>query len=170
MSPTQPLPGGLAEPLHLLEPSPYPSMLLAGLLLLAAFGLLLWLGQHRRRAVLAPAGPVGPPPPPVADSIAARIREIHQRYRPARKRRRGCHELAATLRHHLDRTARAAHIGPPFATLTAREIGRRLGDRPVARLLDLLADLQFSRRLPSRDDFDGACALALEVVGEGRGR
>jgi hypothetical protein len=52
-------------------------------------------------------------------------------------------------------------------TLTAREISHRLGDAKLGSLFEPLADLQFRRREPSRQDFEGICDLAAESAGTG---
>ena len=46
---------------------------------------------------------------------------------------------------------------------TVREIEASVGDTAVSRLFSLLATLQFSRNPPDESDFEGACALALDV-------
>jgi hypothetical protein len=75
--------------------------------------------------------------------------------------RKGCHELAAALREHLGEQLESGHA---VATLTAAEMADRFGDTGFARFFDLLSQLQFHRRQPTRSDFEGACELALEVV------
>ena len=159
------LPADLAEPLHLLKPDPWATALgwLAALLLLT----LLWMlyRRLRRRRAARPLPPV-PPSPPVAavSGIEKSIDEIRRRYSDA-DHRQGCHQLSAALREHYEETDRHR-----FSTLTVREVAAAIGDVALTRFLGLLADLQFGRREPSRDDFQGACELAVSVARSRRQR
>ncbi len=157
------LPAGLADPLHLAQPFPFRTLAVIGLLAVLALLWMLWRRLRRRRPP-APAAAVSPPLSPPAAGIGAAITAIRGRFLDA-DRRRGCHQLSETLRAHLERGGRHR-----FSTLTAGEIAAAIGDVAVARFFDLLADLQFGRREPSRSDFDGLCDLACDVVVAGGGR
>lgn len=166
-----PLPGRLADPLHFPTP-PSCAWLVVWLLLIA--GLLVWLlrlAWRRWRARRRPAPAPRPSPPPPPGDIAAAIAAIRRRTLETRSYRQGCHELSGTLRAHWEaRPPAAGGARPRLTRMTAAEIGRRLGDGAVSRFLTLLAQLQFGRRPPSRNDFVGACNLAREVVSAGKGR
>lgn len=162
-----PLPAGLAEPLHLLEPFNWRGLLSAALaaIVLAAIAYLLFRRRRSRgRRVEAPPPGTSLPRSPVA-GIAAAIAAIRGRYSRLRRFRAGCHELSTVLRDHFGQRGRHR-----YSTLTAREIGERLGDTPMTRLLSLLAELQFGRREPGEADLETICDLAVEMVsrsGEG---
>lgn len=155
------LPGDLADPLHLLEPFPYKTLLVAA----AVLGYLLWRlirRLHRRKlAAPQPAPRSVPAAAAAAAPIAERIEALWRRFRETGRFREGCHELAGLLRAQLEAERRRR-----FSSLTAGEIGRHLGDSPWSRLFSLLAGLQFGRRPPSRSDFQGVCELAAEVAGQ----
>jgi hypothetical protein len=167
-----PLPEPLAGPLHFPSP-PSCAWLLVWFLLVA--GLLFWLGRllwRRLRRASAARG-ARPAPPPrrrrAASGIGAAIAAILDRHLRSATYRRGCHELSAALRTHWEEGGLGQPAGPRFTRMTAREIGGRLGDRPATRLLSVLSDLQFGRRGPTREDFQGACDLAAELVSKGGG-
>lgn len=158
------LPAGLADPLHLAQPLVPTPAFLAALAILALL-CFLWWRRLRRRRTPAPAPPAPPAPaPPPALGIGGTIDEIQRRYLHA-DRRRGCHRLSAELRAHFEHRGRHR-----FSTLTVGEIAAAVGDVALSRFFDLLADLQFGRRDPSRSDFRGICDLAREVVGAEGGR
>ena len=152
------LPFGLTEPLHLDEPFPWRAIVVAILLLwlLARF-----LRSLRRNRQEPPAEPVPPPVP--RSRIAEEIRALRTRYGRSKDFRAGCHELAEMLRSFFE-----AKRDVPFSTLTVGEMKPKLGDTAVVRFFSLLADLQFSRRTPTKSDFEGACDLALDVTRHGR--
>ena len=152
------LPAGLEYPLHLLEPWPWGEILTV-IFLAFLLALLVW----RRRRRKAPEAPATPPPVPspvvptrgLADAVA----DLRRRYRMTGDTRGACHELAGLVRGHFERLR-----GRPYTVLTAGEIRRREGDSPLSRLFGRLATLQFGRESPSRQDFDGACDVVLEVT------
>lgn len=155
------LPGDLAAPLHLIEPFPWRRALLVATVaaLIVATLVLMWRRMLRaRRARPRPAPPPPAPAPAPPSGLAAAIAALREQILRVGLFRQGCHELTRLLKAHFEGVEQR-----PYSTLTAREIGRLVGERPVARLLALLADLQFGRRPPDRDDFEGACLLALEM-------
>ena len=147
------LPFGFTDALHINEPFPWRGIVFAFLLLWLLYRFIKSL--RRERVVSAP-----PPSAPVRtrSRFAQEIQRLRKRYLSSKDFRAGCHELADLLRQHFE--SKRKH---PFSVLTAREIERRVGDSAVSRLFSLLADLQFSRRPPSKSDFEGACDLALDV-------
>lgn len=164
-----PLPGRLAGPLHFPSP-PSCAWLLVWLLLIAGLafwlGRLLWRRLRRWLAARPPRPAPAPPPPPAAAGIFATISGILGRHLQAGSYRQGCHELSGALRRHWEERGLVRSAGPPFTRLTAREIADRVGDRPATRLLSLLSTLQFGRREPTRQDLEGACKLAGELLAE----
>ena len=158
------LPHGVADPLHINEPFPIWTLVVAGLMLWLLYRLVRFLKQRSAEAISPPPSPSLPAPR--SSRIAAVIEDIRRRYRERKAYRSGCHELAAALREHFD----SGHsTKDPMTTLTAAEMTRRIGDTAVSRLFGVLSELQFYRRPPTQSDFDGACDLALEVA-ESRGR
>lgn len=153
------LPHPITEALHIDEPFPTWTLLVAALLLWALYrGYRYW----RARAAAAPSEPVrAAPPPPEGERIVSVIEAIRQRTLEQHAYRAGCHQLAAALKEHFGRSLSPERS---FERMTASEIARRIGDGAVSRYFDLLSRLQFFRRPPSRNDFDGACDLALDVV------
>jgi hypothetical protein len=151
-----PLPYGLTEPLHIEEPFPW---LLVFNTLLAIFLLIRrWLKKRRQRVEKRPERKT----PVRAKGLAHDIALLRERYRGHKANfRAACHELSALLRDHLEVTRRK-----PYGSLTAREMAKSLGDDKISRFFALLSELQFSRRRPTRSDFEGACSLALEASGE----
>ncbi|MEO1370479.1 MAG: hypothetical protein AAFX50_25135, partial [Acidobacteriota bacterium] len=93
------LPHGLADGLHLLEPSSVPWGLVAVAAVLAALGLRWWL-KRRRAADPAPASPTPSPPRPAPapsePGIRGRVKGLQARYRE--DRRAGMHALAQEVR------------------------------------------------------------------------
>ena len=140
------LPHGLTAPLHIDRPPPYGLMAIALLLLVI----------RRKRSAEKTIPPVLSTPQ--TGDIGTLIEELRRRHRRLSDFRLACHELAAELRTYYDRKMRRS-----ISTLTTREMVGRLGDTAVTRLFQLLAELQFSRKSPSRNDFEGACDVALEV-------
>ena len=167
------LPGPLAGSLHF-PSSPSGAWLLVWFALVA--GLVFWLGRllwRRLRRYLG-ARP-SPPARPAARprglfGIGSAIAAILDRHLQSESYRQGCHELSEALRTHWEQRGLIRPAGPRFTRMTAREIEGRVGDRPATRLLSVLSDLQFARREPSRDDFQGACELATELVAKRGGR
>ena len=171
MSVSNGLPAGLGEPLHLLEPSNLGAWL--GPLLAALLGSLL-IGLWRRLRGRRPVAPAPAPRPvvtaePSHGTILETLAELRKRHGRAKSFREGCHELASTLRQHFER--RTPALGAPLTTLTARELGERLGDPFAASLFALLEELQFRRREPGSSDFYGVCDMATEAIeGSASGR
>ncbi len=158
-----PLPGGLAGPLHF--PSPPGWSLPAAAVLLAA--VLLWqLWRWLRRRAARPPAPVPsrPSAPPTPVGIFELLGSLLRRHLTAGSYRAGCHELSGALRRHWEEQGLGGAARSRLTRLTAREARRQLGDRPAIRLLELLSQLQFGRSEPSRNDFEGACKLAAELV------
>ncbi len=155
-----PLPAGLAEPLHLDLPIPWRALaMVAALLLLSLVAtLLLWWLRRRRRA--APRALPAPAPRRRAAGIVEAIEALRRKHRRSRAVRRACHELSVLLREHFESGFRG------FVALTAGEIRGRFGEHRRSRFFELLARLQFGRSQPTRNDFEGICDLAVEVVGE----
>ena len=159
------LPAGLAEPLHILEPSS-PSY---GPWLLLALLLAWWWWRRRRRRVVVPPPrvtvPVAPSEPELS-GLAAAIESILKRFGgPDADHREGCHQLARELRRHFHDGRR------PFAVWTAREIVARATsaqtiEKRVARLFECLAELQFRRRPPEREELTSVLASAGRLVGD----
>ncbi len=160
------LPAGLADPLHLPK-AVAPWMVGCGclVLLLLAVLLVLWGLYRLGKRVKAKPRAAKPPPPPRARAggIGSRIEALAEEF--TADPRQGCHQLAAMLRDHFeaDRRERLDH-------LTAREIGSRLGDGKIAKLLLQLAGLQFGRDEPSPRAFRGICRDARWLVEGQRGR
>jgi len=154
------LPAGLSPPLHVLEPSGFPY---GALLALLALALLWWLLRRRRRpratATATPRATLAAVPGPRSDLQRA-IDALRRRTLRSADYRAGCHHLAELLRRHGEETGRH-----PLSVLTAGEIATLLGRAPLAAVLELLAELQFRRHEPTRDDFEGACDFAGEVAG-----
>ena len=159
------LPHGLTEPLRYLQPFPWPALVAAGLALALALAVALALRRRPRRAPAPPAAAPVAPAAAVAGGALAELRGLRRRHLEAATYRRGCHDLSAFLRRHLEATRRR-----PFSSWTAREVRRAEGDTAFSRLLALVSELQFSRRPPARSDFEGICDLAGELlVPEARG-
>lgn len=170
------LPAGLGDPLHLLEPSNVdtwlPSLLATLLGLLLTWAWRRWKAKQGRKAEPTTARP-RPVAAGGADSVLNEVAALRRRHARARTFREGCHALASTLRHHLERTrdSGAGDPGPPIPTLTAREMDARLGDPLVVGFFELLEELQFRRWEPEKTDFLGVCDLATEILverGEGK--
>lgn len=156
-------PTDLAVPLHLLNPYPYGKALLW--LAAAALGALLWAWwrrTRRRSADVAVPRAVPAPPSPAASGIWSTINQIRNRYQDADPRR-GCHELSEALRSHHEKASRKR-----LSTLTAREIAAAVGDSAVGTFFELLAELQFRRRDPSRDELRDICKFAAETAGRSK--
>jgi len=153
------LPHGVTDPLHIDEPFP-TWMLWAGALVL---WLLYRLYRRWREHPAEPAKPVRKlrPKAPGRGRIGNTIEDIRRRALLQKAYRTGCHELAEALREHLDVRF---ETGESLTSLTAIEMADRFGDTAFARFFSLLSQLQFRRREPTQSDFEGACALALDVV------
>lgn len=159
------LPAGLAEPLHILEPTWQKAV--AFILLALSLALTLWLLRRWRRRAAAPAEAPPQPPSPSAPArapsgIDGAVRALRDEYRT--RRREGCHELSVLLRAHFERRAGSRRSRRSFATLTAREVGRLLGKEAVREHLLQLSDLQFRRHEPSEREFDRICDRSVEVA------
>ena len=153
------LPADLAPAVHILEPGPHWPSVLA--LLLA---LLFWWWRQRQKKPQPEASPTPRPAPPIprtVPGIAGEIDSLRARYEGDADFRLACHELASLLR---------GHFHGRFRSFTANEISRALGETSVADVFELLAELQFRRREPQRDDFHGICDLAKENLGGEAGR
>jgi hypothetical protein len=164
---TVPLPGELAGPLHYPAP-PSCAWLVVWFLLVA--GLVIWLGRLLWRR-LASYLESRPSPPkrrlarkPVPFGINTAIAKILRRHLKAGTFRQGCHELSEALKIYWEDRGLDHSPGVRFTRMTAREIEGRVGDQPASRLITLLSQLQFGRREPSRDDLQGACDLATDLV------
>ena len=168
-----PLPAPLAGPLHYPAPASCAWLVVWVLLVAALVG---WLGRllwRRLRRALAdrPRKPAAPRPRPTGPfGIGSAIIAILDRHLAAESYRQGCHELSGALRRHWEERGLVRPAGPRFTRMTAREIEGRVGERPATRLLSVLSELQFGRRGPTRDDFQGACELATELVSKRGGR
>lgn len=154
------LPVDLAEPLHLWNPYPYGKVLFWLAAVALATLVWAWRRRSRRRAaeVAVPRAAPAPPPAPAASGIWSVINQIRKRYQD-RDPRQGCHALSEALRSYYEKASRK-----PLSTLTAREIAAVVGDSAVAAFFELLAELQFRRRAPSRDELRGICNLAAETA------
>lgn len=147
------LPFGLTDALHINEPFPWRGIALAILVL--------WLLYRFVRSLRRERSDEKPPPARVTlprGQFAQDVKRLRERYLATEDFRAGCHELAGLLRRHF-----GAKRGLPFPVLTVQEIEERLGDTALARLFGLLETLQFSRTPPDKSDFEGACALAIDV-------
>lgn len=154
------LPAGLADPLHF--PDAEVSGWLPALLLLA----LLWLLSRwwsRRRSPAGAAPSPAPAPPTAGDWLIEALGELRREHLARRTYRQGCHDLAALLRSHFERLG-SDTVRLPWTRLTAREIRQQAGDLPATRFLSQLAALRFGRAEPSRDDLEGACRQAIDLV------
>ena len=164
---TVPLPGPLSGPLHF-PSSPSCVWLVIWALLIAA--LVGWLGRllWRRLRRYLDSRPAPAPRPPArrrgAYGILSAISTILDRHLQARTYRRGCHDLSEALRTYWEERGLVRPAGPRFTRMTAREIEGRVGDRPATRLMSMLSELQFGRHEPTREDLQGACELATELV------
>jgi len=148
------LPAPLAEPLHILEPWPWRSVLVV----LVVGGLLLWTLRrwlkNRRNRTDSDAGPL----PKVESAFAREVTAIRQRAVESSFYRLGCHELADLLRGVLRR-----RHGERFAYLTARETATRLvGDGFAGLLVDASA-ARFGRSIPDKRLLTELCSRALEL-------
>lgn len=162
------LPNGLADPLH------FPDAAVAGWLPALGLLTLLWLlsrwwSRRRSPAAALPAPPVPAPPMP-RNALLEALDQLRRQHLGAKTYRQGCHELAALVRGHLERLGAGPLPRLPWTRLTAREIRRRAGDQPAARLLSQLAALRFGRAEPGRDDFEGAWRQATDLAAGGRSR
>ncbi len=153
-----PLPSGLADPLHLDFPVPWKLIAIAAAIFFAVIALVLirsWLRSRRQ----APTKSLPAPVPSAAFDVFGAIEEIRERYVETGSFRLACHELSTLLRRHFERSS-----GHRYSVLTAGEMRKRVGEGSISRFFGLLAQLQFGRGKPSRDDLDGACDLAVDVV------
>lgn len=152
------LPAGLAPPLHIDEPPDWSS--LVALLAVALLCLVWWLYRRRRAALAAAVPPPSPEAPPApASGLAAAVLALLEDFERHRDPRRGCHDLAWLLRQHL-----GARRRQDLSTRTARELREVLGDTALGRAIESLANLQFRRRRPSRNDFTGICARVVKAA------
>lgn len=164
------LPGPLAEPLHLLEPSwslvPWLLFVLVNSLLVA------WLRhryrQHKANRALEPEPEPAPPPRPAPPApelseIERKIQHVRLHHRAPGATREGCHQLSELLRDHLTASVAPHHLPPEPESLTGREMGRLFGGA-VNGFFVLLTGLEFGRRQPHPGEFETACDLAAEVV------
>lgn len=156
------LPGELAGPLFYRSPVPWRTLAVLAALLFVVFAVWLWRRWVARRPAPRPR-PAPPAPAPEPGGIRAAIEALRRRSGGPGVLRRACHELSALLRGYFERLDRRA-----YSTLTAAELRRALGDTRRTRFFAALADLQFGRPGPSRNDLHGICDLALELVGEPR--
>lgn len=152
------LPHAMPDGLHMIEPSAWPQRLAW----LAALALAFWLWRRWRSRELPPAPAPIPPKPsePSKPNVVDRIIEIRRHYRNTADFRAGSHELAATVRRHLE--SRLGD-GGKARSLTALELIASY-DEAVGRLMMRIADLQWRRRRPEKFEFDSACDLAIEVL------
>ena len=160
------MPHGMPDGLHMVEPSSWPSWLLA----LAALALLVWWWRRRRRRQpeVLPPTPIQPPAPaPDLPNVISKIADLRKRHRLTEDFRRGCHELAHTIRAHLH-GADVQGAGRPEA-LTASELEERY-DPSIGRLMMMIAKLQWQRRRPAKEEFEKACDVAVDVLSVTRGR
>lgn len=154
------LPAGLEPPLRLLEEAAGGPRwgLVFGLLLAALLIAMVVRRLRRRPADAPPPAPRATPPPPVDDPGDA-IRELGERIAEEGAWRRGCHELAALVRRRAERL-----LGVECTVRTVRELERDLPDHALPQVMDLLANLQFRREEPGRDDFETASELSVAVL------
>ncbi len=154
------LPGDLADVLHLLEPISDERW--GGwkwLPLAAILGVWWWRQQRRVAPKPRPVTPIEVPKRlPLGSELADKIERLRQQVLLTRRYREGCHRLAALLRQRGEEAE-----SQPMTVWTQGEITAYLGDIPLSRAMALLAELQFGRRAPGRDDFEGACELAAEA-------
>ena len=157
------LPHGMPDGLHMVEPSSWPWWPFV----LAALALWWWWRRRRRPQVASPPpAPIEPPAPrPEVSNVIGQIAELRRRHRVTEDFRRGCHELAHTIRAHLHG---AEGIARP-AALTARELEERY-DESIGKLMVLIANLQWRRRRPEKEEFERACNVAVDVLSVTRGR
>ncbi|MEM1177666.1 MAG: hypothetical protein AAGM22_04945 [Acidobacteriota bacterium] len=157
---TETLPHGLADGLHVLEPSsiPWGWALFLGL---CALALWLWRRRRRQRPPAAPRPAPAPSPAPrpePAGGIIARIEALRKQYRD--DRRAGVHALASVTRSTLDTGSGAA----PSKTLTALEISSRFSG-PIGRLMMQISELQWRRLEPSEREFERVFDFASSLLG-----
>ncbi|MEM8993302.1 MAG: hypothetical protein AAGF23_00790 [Acidobacteriota bacterium] len=154
------LPHGLADGLHVLEPSSVPWGLIAVAAVLAALGLR-WWRSRRRPAPAAPAAstpsPSTPPPARSQPGIRGRVEALQARYRG--DRRAGVHALAEEVRIVLT----PKDDGAQPETLTALEISSRFSI-PIGRLMQQIADLQWRRAEPKEKEFDRVFDHAADLL------
>ncbi len=159
------LPAGLSGPLHILEPegfSPWWWFLAAVLLYLLWRRLRRWWREIPARMPRT-TSPNRRPGKGKGGGPTKQIQRLQALYRTTGQYREGCHALARMLREFVaeGQLGRAVRGG---RCLTARELAEPLGDTALSRFFQLLADLQFDRREPDSDDFDGACDLAVDIA------
>jgi len=155
------LPHELAEPLRYLNPAwvwgPLGALGILALAMLAWWILRSFRASRRAQPASHPGSTGARPVRP--GGLASQIETLKQRFLDRKRYREGCHALAELLRVQVGRRRRIV-----LATLTAREIRGRLGELSVTSLFELLAELQFRRAEPSRDDFTGICDLAADTA------
>lgn len=165
------LPAGLSGPLHILEPegfSPWWWLLGAVLLYLLWRRLRRWWREIPTRQPRT-ASPVRRSRRGGGGEAAQKIQRLQALYRTTGQYREGCHALAHMLREFVAE-GRLGRPVPGGRCLTARELAEPLGDTALSRFLQRLADLQFDRREPDGEDFDGACDLAVDLARDQEGR
>ena len=153
------LPHELTDPMHYLDPAwvLVPMLVLAGL----AIAALIWWRYRRAAAAEASGSPIASRSGRATRQragLVSQIEALKQRFLDRRRYREGCHALAELLRVHVGRRRRIA-----LESRTAQEIRDRLGDVGISSLFELLAELQFRRVEPSRDDIAGNCDLVLDT-------
>jgi len=153
----QSLPHGLTEPLHYQSPAWLLLPIAILLALASAFALWWFLRRTRQAAQPEDASGSGRGRAASAGGLKAEIEALRARFAETGDYRSGCHALALLLRDHFTRKR-----GRRLLPLTAKEIGPRLSDMAIGSLFELIADLQYRRRPPQHDDFDGVCDLARE--------
>lgn len=158
--PAPPLPGDLADVLHILEPLGDQAWGGWKWLLPAAFLAFWW--WRRQRRVPPRSRPAAPPraprrPSPGSD-LGDKIEDLRRQVLLTRRYREGCHRLAALLRRRGEEVE-----SQPMTVWTQGEIGAYLGDIPLSRVMALLTELQYGRQPPLQGDFEGACDLAAEA-------
>lgn len=159
----EPLPEGLAEPLHLLPPWLPEVLFWSVVVALVAALFLWWLWRRIRRAKDAVSTPLSAPSAVVVGGLAKRIQALRKRFLELGKPRDGCHALAGELRTHLEQRS-----GLAVEEMTVDEIRRRFQSRKIGQFFFELRAKQFARNAPSDNDFARLSRRALNLFADKR--
>jgi hypothetical protein len=160
-----PLPGPLAEPLHILPPWLLLAAVLALLLALLLLPFLWWWRRRRRRQQqpVPRASFAASVPEESWDWFAPRVDEIVGNHCRERSYREGCHDLSAAVKQRLEELSRLE-----IEEMTVTEISACLDEDGIDTFLRRLMSHQFDKQPPGKNDLKRLGKESKQLLGKWR--